>query len=154
MTLARVGGQLVDSERTCIVPDCGSPAAAEPYQVELPRKADELERHADALQRQVDELRSQAEAVRAEVESAQPRSYICGGHRDRPPREVIGRWAPVPSAIAELPAAGRLDAEPGSQAEAEAIATTLVALDAHPPRYREPQPTPPRHRRASDLAGI
>jgi hypothetical protein len=57
-----------------------------------------------------------------------------------------------------VPAGGRLAAEPGSQAEADAIARTLAALEANPSRYREPSVTPVRNadrqRRFSPLAGL
>jgi hypothetical protein len=51
VTLIRLAGQLLDDERTCVVPDCGAHAAAEPFQAELPAKADELRRKAEAYER-------------------------------------------------------------------------------------------------------
>jgi hypothetical protein len=36
VTLIRLAGQLLDDERTCVVPDCGALAVAEPFQVERP----------------------------------------------------------------------------------------------------------------------
>jgi hypothetical protein len=156
VTLTRRAGQLLDDERTCVVPDCGAHAPVEPYQVELPARADELRRKAEAFERLAKEARAEAEAIRAEIETAQPRPFICGGHRKRLPREVVSRWEPVPSPIAEVPAGGRLVVEPG--AEAEAIAQALAALEANPPHYREPRPTPTRNvhrqRRASPVAGV
>jgi hypothetical protein len=118
--------------------------------------ADELRRKADAYERLAKEARAEAEAIHAEIESATPMLFICGGHRARLPREVITRWEPVPSVIAEVPAGGRLVVNPGSQAEA--VAVTLAHLEANPAHYREPRPTPTRkvHRqhRASPLAGV
>jgi hypothetical protein len=138
VSLVRVGGQLVDDARTCVVPDCGAHAAAESYQVELPAQADELRRRAEAFERLAKEARAEAEAIGAEIETAQPRAFICGGHRDRLPKVLVGPWAPVGAWYLGLPQGGRLSAEPGSQAEAETIARTVAALDSNPPQYREP----------------
>jgi hypothetical protein len=157
LSIVRLTGQLLDDERTCVVDGRDSLASVEPYQVELPEREAELRRKAEAYERLAKEARDEADAIRAEIESAQSHAYICGGHRSRLPKDVIGRWTPVAS-LAGLPAAGRLVAEPGSKVEAEAIAEALDALDANPPRYREPRPTPTRNvhrqRRASPLAGV
>jgi hypothetical protein len=136
MSLVRVGGQLVDDERTCVVPDCGSLAAVEPYQVELPGEADALDARADELQRQADRLRAEAETIRAQIETAQPHAFICGGCKSRLPKVLVGPWSPVGAWYLALPMGGRLSAKPGSQAEADTIARTLAALDS--PHYREP----------------
>jgi hypothetical protein len=156
VTLIRLAGQLLDDERTCVVPDCGAHTPVEPFQVELPAKADELRRKAEAFERLAREARDEAEAINAQIEAAEPRPFICGGHRARLPREVVSRWEPVPLVIAEIPAGGRLVVEPGSQAEA--IAQALAALEANPPHYRAARPTPTRkvhrQRRVSPLAGV
>jgi hypothetical protein len=156
VTLIRLAGQLLDDERTCVVPDCGAHAAAEPFQAELPAKADELRRKAEAYERLAREARDEAEAIRAEIEAAEPRPYLCAGHRDQLPRDLRGPWETTPSPIAGVPAGGRLNVEPGS--EAAAIAQALAAREANPVRYREPRPTPSRNvkrqRRVSPLAGV
>jgi hypothetical protein len=136
VTLVRIGGQLVDDARTCVVPDCGAHAAAEPHQVELPAKADELRRKAEAYERLAKEARAEAEAIRAEIETAQPRVFICGGHRERLPKVLAAPWTPAGAWFLGLPMGGRLSAKPGSKAEADTIARTLAALD--PSHYREP----------------
>jgi hypothetical protein len=158
MTLVRIGGQLVDDERSCVVPECSSAAAAEPYQTTLPAKLADLRSQAKAYARLAAAKALEADALEADIDAAEAHAYICGGHRSRLPRDVIGNWSPVPSVIAELPAAGRLDVEPGTPAEADAIAQAMAALDANPPPYREPRPTQPHHahyrqRRADELAG-
>jgi hypothetical protein len=133
VSLVRAGGQLVDDARTCVVPDCGAHAAAEPYQVELPAKADELRRKAEVYERLAKQARAEAEALGAEIETAQPRAFICGGHRERLPKVLVGPWAPVGAWYLGLPMGGRLSAKPGSQAEADTIARTLAALYANQP---------------------
>jgi hypothetical protein len=135
MSLVRVGGQLVDDERSCVA--CDAFAVAEPYQTTLPGEADALEARADELQRQADELRSQADAIRAELELPKPYSYLCGGCRSRLPKQLVGPWAPTGAWYLALPMGGRLSAEPGSQAEADIVARTLAALSPH---YLEPAP--------------
>jgi hypothetical protein len=97
VTLIRLAGQLLDDERTCMVPACGALAAAEPFQAELPAKADELRRKAEAYERLAREARDEAEAIRAEIEAAEPRPYLCAGHRDQLPRDLRGPWETTPS---------------------------------------------------------
>jgi hypothetical protein len=157
VTLTRLGGQLLDDERACVVPDCGSSAVAEPYQTTLPARLAELRLKVQAYERLTEEARAEADALAAEIEAAEPRAFICGGHRACLPNDVIVHWSPVASHIAGMPAPGRLTAEPGSKAEAAAIAKAIQAVADRPPRYREPVPSPPptrRRHRAGPLAGV
>jgi hypothetical protein len=128
VSLVRVGGQLVDDERSCVA--CDTFAVAEPYQTTLPGDADALDARADELQRQVDRLRAEAEAIRTQVETAEPHAFICGGCKARLPKALVGPWAPVGAWFLGLPQGGRTSAEPGSQAEAVIVARTLAALDS------------------------
>jgi hypothetical protein len=134
MTLARRGGQLVDTERSCIVPDCPAHAPVEPYQAELPAKVDELRRKAEAYERLAKEARAEAEAIQAELELAKPYSYLCGAHKALLPPQLRGPWQPVGAWSVGLPMGGRLSAKPGSRAESNTISLTLAAL------YPEPAP--------------
>jgi hypothetical protein len=118
VSLVRIGGQLVDDERTCVVPGCDSRAPVEPYQAELPAKADELHRKAETYERLAKEARAEAEALSAEIETAQPHAFLCGGHKALLPPQLGGRAAD----------------EPGSQGETDTVAMTLAAL------YHEPAP--------------
>lgn len=156
MTLVRLGGQILDDDRSCVA--CTALAPAEDHQTTLPGKVDELQRQADLLQREVDALRAKAEAVRAEIDNAKPHAYLCGPCKSRLPGELRGPWSPVGAwYLGGLPMGGRLADKPGSPAEADHIAKARAALDANPPAYREPRPTTPRnvHRaRHAAMAGV
>jgi hypothetical protein len=106
VTLIRLAGPLLDDERTCVVPDCGSHAPVEPFQVELPEREAELRRKAEAFERLAREARDEADAIGAEIEAAEPRPYLCGGHLRQMPREVRTRWEPVPSSSPKCPQEG------------------------------------------------
>jgi hypothetical protein len=75
---------------------------------------------------------SVAEAIRAEIDAAEPRAFICGGHRARLPRDLVVYWETVPAYAPAMPAAGRLVA--GSQAEI--VARTRQVLEIQ--HYHEP----------------
>jgi hypothetical protein len=134
VSLVRIGGQLVDDERTCVVPGCDSHAPVEPYQAELPAKADELHRKAETYERLAKEARAEAEALSAEIETAQPHAFLCGGHKALLPPQLGGRWQPAGAWSVGLPMGGRAADEPGSQGETDTVAMTLAAL------YHEPAP--------------
>jgi hypothetical protein len=131
VSLVRVGGQLLDDERSCVA--CDTHAVAEEFQTTLPGEADALDARADKLEAEVDRLRAQAEAIRTELELAEPYSFICGGCRSCLPKQLVGPWAPVGAWYLALPMGGRLSVKPGSQAEADIIARTLAAQHYHEP---------------------
>jgi hypothetical protein len=134
MSLVRVGGQLLDDERSCVA--CDTFAVVEEFQTTLPGKADELRRKAAAYERLAQEARAEAEALEAEIETAEPHAFLCGGCRSRLPKQAVGPWSPVGAWYLALPMGGRLSVKPGSQAEAEIVARTLATLEIQ--HYREP----------------
>jgi hypothetical protein len=137
VTLTRLGGQLLDDERTCVA--CETPAVAEDFQTTLPAKVEELRVQARAYARLAAERAAEADALQAEIEAAQPHAYICGAHKALLPPQLRGRWQPVGAWSTGMPMGGRAHDKPGSPSEADTIARTLAAL--------EPEP-------ASDMAGI
>jgi hypothetical protein len=132
VSLIRIGGQLLDDERSCVA--CDTFAVAEPYQTTLPGKVDELRRKAEAYERLAKEAQAEAEALQADLELATPYPFICGGCRSRLPKQLRAPWSPVGAWSVGLPMGGRCSAKPGSLAESNIISVTLAAL------YPEPTP--------------
>lgn len=130
MTLRRLGGQLLDDERSCVA--CDAPAVAELYQTTLPGNVDELRRKAHAYAGLAKRYADEADALADEIESAQPHAFLCGPCKARLPAQMRGRWAPVGAWSVGLPMGGRASDAPGSQAETDTISRTLAALTPDP----------------------
>ena len=132
MSLRRLGGQVLDDERSCVA--CDAPAVAEPYQTTLPGKVAELRTQARAYARLAEEKAAEADALQAQIDAAQPHAYLCGGCKSRLPHQMRGPWSPAPGAAwsTGMAMGGRLADAPGSPAEADTIARTLHALTPDP----------------------
>jgi hypothetical protein len=126
VTLFRLGGQLLDDERSCVA--CDAPAPAEDFQTTLPGKVEELRAKARAYADLAKRKAAEADALQAEIESAQPHAFLCGAHKAQLPPEMRGPWSPVGAWSVGMPMGGRLSDAPGSQAETDHINRTLATL--------------------------
>jgi hypothetical protein len=136
VTLVRVGGQLLDDERSCVA--CDAHAVAESYQTVLPGRVDDLRAQARAFARLAEEKAAEADRLEAEIESAQPHAYLCGSCKALLPAQLCGPWSPTGAWSVGLPMGGRLAEPSGSRAEAEIVARTRHVLEIQ--HYHEPEP--------------
>jgi hypothetical protein len=130
MSLRRLGGQVLDDERSCVA--CDAPAVAEPYQTTLPDKVAELRKAAVTCADLAKRKAAEADALEAEIEAAQPHAFLRGGCKARLPSTMRGPWSPRGAWSVGIPMGGRLADAPGSPAEADTIARTLAVLTPVP----------------------